>query len=114
MKVLDSPRTLRISMILVLFYSLLQLVYLIFSFVTSYLNLTQSTLLPEALVDYVAFPLYFLVPFFLTIFIAAARAILTNRYHKTVVFLLVVVSLLYFLFGSRLYSFIMYHNPYGS
>lgn len=112
MKAPHSPLTLRISMILVLFYALLQLVYLISSFVSSYINLTQSPLLPDALVDYVAFPLYFLLPLFLTVLILAARSLLTKNYHKAVVFTLVVVCFLYVIFGNRLYSFIMDNNPY--
>lgn len=109
----DDKRTLKISMYVVLLHSSFQILNFTISFLSSYFKMKGSPLIPDALINYIAFPLFFLIPFFIGISYCALRGLIRNEFNKITVFVLLTFTILYFLFGSSIYSFIMTYNPYG-
>ncbi len=109
---LSDKKTLRIITYIVLIYSILQILNYMISFLRSYFNLTRSTLIPDSLIDYVAFPLFFILPIFIGIAVFALRSLLNNKFDKRVIIISLAIVILYFIFGSTIYGLIMDHNPY--
>ncbi len=109
----NDKRTLKVLMFVVLFHSSFQILNFTISFVNSYFNLKASPLLPDDLISYVGFPLFFLIPIFCGFSYLALKSLLSNEFNKMMVFVLLTLTILYVIFGSTIYSFIMKYNPYG-
>jgi hypothetical protein len=109
-ELIKDPKTLRIATIVVLLHAILvtfsQMLLLIGTFVR------EDNPLPDALADYVAFPIYFLMPLFIGIIVYSSRTLLKKSFNYKVVLWLTVFSILYFAFGGELYSFIQALHPY--
>jgi len=111
---LNDKRTLKIIMYLIFVYSIAELLFKIIPFVSSYFNNNRSPLLPDCVVGYVAFPLYFIVPVFLGISIYALHSIRQKVFNKSITIVLLIFVIFYFIFGIKIYLFIQEYNPYCS
>lgn len=110
----NKQRTLKILTILILFYAITQLLLLVIPFVRSYFSLGDNPLLPDYLIQYIAFPLYFLIPIFLLIIGFTLRSLHRNDYSQGIVIVLMGFIILYFIFGYNIYGFLQNYNPYGT
>jgi hypothetical protein len=95
------------------------LLFSTYTVISLLVNLWQTSknlgnpLIPEQLIDYVAFPLYFLVPLFSVMAAYSAYCLLKKGFHKPINYIMIAISALYFLFGAYIYNFINSFNPYG-
>lgn len=110
----DKKRTLKILTIFIVFYSITQVLILIIPFFRSYFSLGNNPLLPEYLIYYIAFPLYFLLPLFVLITFYSLSSLLKNEYNEKAIISLLALITLYFIFQGHIYTFIQKFNPYGT
>jgi len=74
----------------------------------------KNPLIPEYLSYYIAFPTYFILPFFIVIILLCIRFFKNDHYHFKAVYALFVVAFVFFIFQWRIYKFLMDINPYAS
>ncbi|WP_033959161.1 hypothetical protein [Psychroserpens jangbogonensis] len=74
----------------------------------------KNPLIPEYLTYYIAFPAYFILPFFLVVILICIRFLKTKQYQFHVVFFLFGMVFLFFIFQWKIYEYLMHINPYGS
>ena len=109
---LADKKTLRVLMFVVLFFALFQVHSLLFPFLDFYFS-SRSPLMPDSLIEFIAFPLFFLLPLFIGMSFLSLRSIMRNDYNDKVLIALITITILYFIFGSSIYGLIMDYNPYG-
>ncbi|GAA3626910.1 hypothetical protein GCM10022397_10690 [Flavivirga jejuensis] len=69
MKRIFSQRNLRVLSVFTLVYAVLVVINRFFSIAMSYFDFNRNPLIPDYLVKYIAFPGYFIIPFFVAIII---------------------------------------------
>ena len=74
----------------------------------------ENPLIPKHITYYVAFPSYFIIPYFAIIMVLSGRIIITKQYNFKVVYALFSLALLVYFYQSYIYEFIMDINPYTS
>ena len=94
-------------------YSVLITSFRVFNMTHTYLNLSDNPLMPKHLLNYIAFPLAILIPFFVIIAFLSYREIKTKSLNKNVVLICFILALLHFLFKIRIELLIQSFNPYG-
>lgn len=94
-------------------YAAFVIVFRIVNFTQFYFNI-DNPLLPRYLIDYIAFPLFFIIPVFLSIFIYTLWSYKTNNFNKKIIIGIVIFSVLYYLFQTQIYIYIQSFSPYHS
>jgi hypothetical protein len=100
-----------ITIITLLYSALMFLKYL--GGLTGLLFKSKSPLLPKYLSYYIAFPSYFILPFFLILIFLCIHSIKTKKYNFKIVYLLFGLALFVYFFEVYIYQLIMSFNPYG-
>jgi hypothetical protein len=91
-----DPKVLKLLTTLVALYSALMcLKYL--GHLTGHLFTSSNPLIPEYLSQYVAFPAFFIVPFFLALVLLSIRFLKTQHYNFKVVYSLFGIAVLFFI-----------------
>lgn len=107
MENLKSLKALRIITIAVLIYAIFVSFGLFVLMVGVFLaNPEEVKVVEDSAKQAVVFPVYFLLPIFITIIIYASRTLSKKTFNYKVIFGLAIFSLLYMSFGSYFYSFI--------
>jgi len=98
---------------LLLFLSIFKIGASLYALFTTYYSAQNNPLIPKYLVNYVAFPQYFLIPLWLAVFIMSWRLI-RNETKLNTWFLHFFIGTLCFLFSEYwIYSLLMAVNPYS-
>ena len=106
---LSSKKSLRVFIIISAIYSALRILSYSISLIQAYFNL-DNPLIPDYLIYYIAFPLYFFIPIFSLILWYCIRSLTSKEYNKKVIFTFVIIC---YLFEAHIYKFIQDFNPYG-
>lgn len=83
------------------------------NFVQFYFNI-DNPLIPRYLIDYFAFPLYFIIPAFIIILIYAIWCLKNNTFNKYIIIGILIFSIVYFLFQSQIHQYLQSFSPYHS
>jgi len=93
--------------------SLLMVLSLIYNFLVVYWH-EQNPLMPNYLIDYIGFPLYFIIPLFIGIIFYCARSLVLKRFNTTVIVSVFLFTFLFFINQGHIYKFIQSFSPYAS
>lgn len=108
-----SQKNLRVIGLLVLIYSVLIIVGNIVTLVLSFLDLNKNPLMPDYLVNYIAFPSYFIIPFFGIIIYLTSKQLNKKHLNKPKIVGCFILCILYYFLWGDLHLFIHKFNPYG-
>ena len=97
--------------IITLLYSVLMIINYLYNFLSYFLK-NKSPLLPDCLTEYIAFPIYFILPFLLLIVLVNIFSLRNNDFNFYKTYIVLVLSILFFVFQSSLYLLLMNINPF--
>lgn len=109
----NNTKQLKYIILVCSIYAVFIVVGLIINFIQFYFNF-DNPLLPRYLINYVAFPLYFIIPVFTTIIIYTFWCYRNDTFYKNFIIGILIFSVLYFLFQAQLYQYIQCFSPYHS
>jgi hypothetical protein len=96
---------------LLLLYVAIKVIGNVVSIVQGYLN-AKNPLIPDYLVHYVAFPLYFLIALWITFFIVCLHLLRNEDRLKKWFYLVFIGILIYQLLETYVHQFLMFINPF--
>ena len=112
MKKLLSQKNLKVITLLVLLYAALMLISNVTTIVLSFLELRNNPLMPDYLVSYMAFPSYFVIPFFGIIIYLMSLQLNSKHLNSSIVIGCLMVCVTYYFLWGDIHLFIHKFNPY--
>ncbi len=110
---LRETKVLKPITILILLYSAL----MFFEYTQRFLGIftiPDNPLIPDYLPYYMAFPSYFVLPFFIIIIFTCVRMMIKRNYNYKTVYILLGLVVLFFLFRWRIQEFLLSQSPYAA
>ncbi len=112
MKKLLSQKNLRVVTLLVLLYAALMIISNVITIILSFLDLRNNPLIPDYLISYMAFPSYFVIPFFGMIIYLMSLQLNSKHLNNSIVIGCFMVCAIYYFFWGDIHLFIHKFNPY--
>ena len=102
---------------IVLIVNILVSLHILISFIWNFLIVyfqDRNPLIPTYLIDYIRFPLYFIVPLFSVILFYCVRSLILKQLNSTFIISLLIFIFAFFIYQSQVYLFIQSFSPYAS
>lgn len=94
-------------------YSALIIISNVITIILSYFDFNKNPLLPDYLIYYIAFPSYFIIPFFGIILYLLSKELNSKHLNTYTILGCLIVCILYCFLWGDLHFFIHKFNPYG-
>jgi len=110
----ESIKTFKIFATSTVIYSAYIIISQIVNLVQTYFNIADNPLMPKYLLKYMAFPAFFIVPFFSVLGIISYKQLKYTALNEVIILICFGFAFAYFLFGIHIYELLQSFNPYGS